>query len=226
MDLLRGMGNIVYLLVISLGLALLGWMLASQWALASFFAEPARVAFAGLVVLQALARAYVALRAPWTATGGIDSYQVGLDHWQLVAFESVMVLAPFCDQRDLGTFPDSTPLRYAGLVLYALGQAWTLWTILAPGRPYGVQGEVPPDRRLTRAGPYRLIRHPRYIGSLLWTLGVALIFRAWTGVFIVALLAVIILRRIREVEAAWEEAFGNDWVGYCEHTWRLIPWVY
>lgn len=97
MDALRVVGNIVYLLVISLGLALLGWMLGSQWELASFFAEPARV---------------------------------------------------------------------------------------------------------------------------------ALVFRAWTGVFIVALLAVIILRRIREVEAAWEETFGNEWVGYCQHTWRLIPWVY
>ncbi|MHB2024394.1 MAG: methyltransferase family protein [Mycobacteriales bacterium] len=65
----------------------------------------------------------------------------------------------------------------AGLVVEATGLAWRAWSMRTLGRSYSrtlrvVEGDD--QQAVVDAGPYRLIRHPGYQGSLLTWVGFAL----------------------------------------------------
>jgi len=36
----------------------------------------------------------------------------------------------------------------------------------------------------------------------------------------------LILLRIRDEEALMRKEFGQEWDVYCEHSWRVIPFLY
>jgi len=75
-------------------------------------------------------------------------------------------------------------------------------------------------------GPYRLIRHPGYTGSMLTWMGFALASRsAPVIVLVTALLGGAYERRIN----AEEELLNHDLPGYSaysQHTKKLIPFVW
>jgi protein-S-isoprenylcysteine O-methyltransferase Ste14 len=75
-------------------------------------------------------------------------------------------------------------------------------------------------------GPYRLVRHPGYLGVLLLWLGAGL---ASANLLVAGLITVSMgraySRRIRSEEAMLTDTFGEDYVAYTRRTRRLIPWV-
>lgn len=76
-----------------------------------------------------------------------------------------------------------------GGVLGAAGFALYEWGRVALGDMYNVSSslgsELFEDHRLVVSGPYRLVRHPMYVGIALAALGALLVYRTWTTVFVV-----------------------------------------
>ncbi|MEO8258917.1 MAG: isoprenylcysteine carboxylmethyltransferase family protein [Acidobacteriota bacterium] len=79
--------------------------------------------------------------------------------------------------------------------------------------------------RLQMAGPYRLVRHPLYLGWILIVFGAArmtgdrLVFAAITTLYLAA--------AIPWEEASLHAAFGSDYERYRRHVrWRMIPFIY
>jgi protein-S-isoprenylcysteine O-methyltransferase Ste14 len=91
---------------------------------------------------------------------------------------------------------------------------------------YSPEVTVQEDHQLVTSGPYRIIRHPRYLGVLLVALGLSLLFRAWIGLGLGLLVLAVLLGRIRDEEALMRQEFGEAWEGYCQRSWRLVPYVY
>lgn len=79
------------------------------------------------------------------------------------------------------------------------------------------------DYELMTAGPFRFIRHPRYLGILVFTFGVSLVFDSWAALAMVGILLAVLLWRIRDEEALMGAHFGTAWEAYSKETWRLIP---
>jgi protein-S-isoprenylcysteine O-methyltransferase Ste14 len=114
-------------------------------------------------------------------------------------------------------------LQITGLALYAGAMAGIMWTDTWLARHF--QG-YSHHRQLMTAGPFGLVRHPRYAGQLIAKLGVSLLFAsvfAW-----ISLLASIILirRRIRLEEDHLKELFGSSYDTYAQSTDRLFPGLY
>ena len=93
-------------------------------------------------------------------------------------------------------------------------------------RLYSPEVTIQQNHQLITHGPYRHIRHPRYLGVLLLTLGLPLTFRSWVGVLMCPAVVAVILLRIRDEETLMQREFGQEWEAYCERSWLLIPWVY
>ena len=75
-------------------------------------------------------------------------------------------------------------------------------------------------------GPYRLIRHPGYLGTLLTRLGLGLASRSAPAT---AGIAVLMGRAYRRRIQAEEQLLGRDLPGYREYTKRtkrLIPFAW
>ena len=80
----------------------------------------------------------------------------------------------------------------------------------------------PPDRLVT-SGPYALSRNPMYLGHMLFTVGLALVFRSPLGAVLVIERARRFQRRVRVDERRLEQVFGDEYRNYCRRVKRWIP---
>jgi len=128
---------------------------------------------------------------------------------------------------DDATVPIAPAWRWAGVVLLAAGLALRAWAMTTLGRDYTRTLRTEDDQQLVDRGPYRLVRHPGYTGSLFVWVGYALGLGSWVGVAITAVLLVsVYMWRITAEEALLSRALGERYTEYQRRTKRLVPYVY
>jgi protein-S-isoprenylcysteine O-methyltransferase Ste14 len=99
------------------------------------------------------------------------------------------------------------------------GCLWMLVSVLVLGRCFGV---LPEARGLVRRGPYRLIRHPVYLGEITAVAGLTLAAPVPRNVAVLAVMVVAQMIRARFEERALSAAFP-EYASYMETTGRLFP---
>jgi protein-S-isoprenylcysteine O-methyltransferase Ste14 len=120
-----------------------------------------------------------------------------------------------------------TALFVLGLTCILLGVALRWVAIRTLGRYFTRDVAVSLDQQVVQRGPYRLIRHPAYSGTLLTMLGVGLAMT--NAASLAALLLCVFLGhfyRVRIEEKALIQAIGQPYVEYMRRTWRFIPLVF
>jgi hypothetical protein len=118
----------------------------------------------------------------------------------------------------------------AARIVHAAIQLTGLWLIAAsvgvidPLELAGIRSGMQPAG-LQMRGPYRLVRHPLYLGWMLAVFGAAtmtfdrLVFAVMTTIYLVV--------AIPWEERALEHAFGDEYERYKSRVpWRMIPFVY
>ncbi|MCC6381996.1 MAG: isoprenylcysteine carboxylmethyltransferase family protein [Dehalococcoidia bacterium] len=114
------------------------------------------------------------------------------------------------------------PVEAAGLALQVAGACFVVGCFVFLGRSFGV---VAANRGLKTHGPYRLVRHPIYLGHALSALGFVLVHPAWVNVALYATVLACQLLRIRAEERVLTET--AEYAAYRARVrWRLIPLVY
>ena len=77
---------------------------------------------------------------------------------------------------------------------------------------------------LVTAGPYRLVRHPIYLGLALLAMGEALAFNSWPAVLIVLSgIVPTFVWRARAEEELLRRTFGERYALYRKQTKMIIP---
>jgi protein-S-isoprenylcysteine O-methyltransferase Ste14 len=113
-----------------------------------------------------------------------------------------------------------------GLILQANGLALRAWSMHSLGAAYTRTLRTEQEQRVVEAGPYRMVRHPGYAGSLLTWTGFALASRnVPTTALVAGVLGWAYQRRI----AAEERLLRRDLPGYTTYsrrTKKLIPFVW
>lgn len=209
--------------------SLLGWGLGD---LAGYFASGPRLAYAVVVMLLGVGVAIQGVLAPAgiKGSGGETGQRVGRQTVVKVILILVMyaglIFLPYADRRALAVWSGSEALRWLGAALTAAGFGLVLWSGIALGRFYSPDVTLQHEHRLITTGLYSVLRHPRYLGVLLATLGLALLYRSWAGLGLFAPMLGIVLFRIHDEEALLQQTFGAEWEAYCRCSWRLAPYVY
>ena len=126
---------------------------------------------------------------------------------------------------DIGRLAE--PLRWIGVGIEAVGLGVRGWSMVVLGRYYTRTVRTVTDQRLVTAGPYRLVRHPGYTGTLLVWTGYCIGVGDWIVLLVVgALLVGAYTWRIHTEEAMLLGVFSDQYPQYQRRTRRLIPFVY
>ena len=139
----------------------------------------------------------------------------------------LLLLAPLLNAFHLGRAGTGLLLAWLGVALMALGILLRAWSTRVLGRFYTRTLLIDSGHRLVREGPYRLVRHPGYTGSLLVWIGAGLAAANWIVFIPVSLLCLAAyIYRMRSEEAMLLATFGQEYEEYMRCTKRLVPFIY
>jgi protein-S-isoprenylcysteine O-methyltransferase Ste14 len=118
---------------------------------------------------------------------------------------------------------ENPALQTFGLVWSLGGCCWLLWTdrFLLAHFSGGLT-----NRKIINRGPYRVVRHPRYLALTVSRVAFALALASIIAWFLLAFWMFAILRRVRREEPHLRKIFGPEYEAYAQHTARLIPGIY
>jgi protein-S-isoprenylcysteine O-methyltransferase Ste14 len=144
----------------------------------------------------------------------------------IIALLSVLVLSLVCNYYLIGTF-DNQVASIVALIIMFIGLFIRIWSMISLKKYYTRNLQLSEHQPLVIIGPYKIIRHPGYLGTLLIWLLAGLAVQNYI-VFIVAIILLIplYLYRINKEERMLIEHFGQQYLNYKNHTWRLIPLVW
>jgi protein-S-isoprenylcysteine O-methyltransferase len=136
----------------------------------------------------------------------------------------VAFVGPFLlDASGFGAISTNSVVAWVGVVVGAAGLAVRIWSMRALGGDYTRSLRTRREQTIIDRGPYRVIRHPGYLGSILVWAGSRLAVNWLTAVITAALLIVVYCYRISAEERMLEEHFGEAYLSYETRTWRLVP---
>lgn len=147
------------------------------------------------------------------------------------ALYMVMLLALFVVAGlDAARFAWSTmpiSVSIVGVIGFGLAMLLIYWTML--GNPYlSTFVRIQDDRghRAVTTGPYRLVRHPMYVGIILYTLCISLILGSWYSLIPGGLIVIIFIVRT----ALEDQTLKQELPGYREYAervrYRLVPGIW
>ncbi|HEX8947988.1 MAG TPA: isoprenylcysteine carboxylmethyltransferase family protein, partial [Dissulfurispiraceae bacterium] len=163
--------------------------------------------------IQASGRTPTMLRSPWLMLPLLAAYLVVL----------VLLWQPVAPGLSAST---RLAIDVAGILLTLCGVVFILWGRFALGKMHNISSvsgaRLFADHQLITAGPYKIVRHPMYLGFALAAAGALLLYRTWAVVFM-AVHGLVFIVRARREEEALAARFGEDWRQYCRRVPAILP---
>jgi len=116
---------------------------------------------------------------------------------------------------------------FAGSAILASGSLLRRWCFRTLGRHFTGSVTVTSDQPVIDSGPYRLVRHPSYLGGILMWLGIGVACGNVLSIAVLTLTPAIAYQlRMNAEERALVETIGDPYQQYMARTKRLIPYLY
>ncbi len=142
------------------------------------------------------------------------------------AFGVALILPPLLNFLQVGQIALPS-INWLGLILMLLGLALRVWSMRVLGTYYSRTLRVTDEQIIVTQGPYRIIRHPGYLATMLVWVGYGLALANWLATAAIALLMLgVYSYRIRSEEAMLLSTFGERYQQYRQRTWKLLPFLY
>ncbi len=147
--------------------------------------------------------------------------------WTLPALMIVPLLVPalsaWGETRSLWLFPGGEIVRWCGVLLSGLGFALRIAAIARLGSRFSPLLVAQRDHALETSGLYAIVRHPGYLGTFLVALGTVIAFGSAAGLILVAVLYLLLDRRMRREDAFLESQFGDVFRRWQQTAGRFVP---
>lgn len=124
----------------------------------------------------------------------------------------------------IGTLP--LWVGWLGILIALTGLLFRWWANRVLGEFYTRTLKVTEHQSIVRTGPYRWIRHPGYLGSILIWTGAAAASANWITLLIVLMAMLLVYIYRIETEEKMLLSTQAEYAQYREQTWRLIPLLY
>ena len=137
----------------------------------------------------------------------VEHLLIALSRWRIQLGFCFAIAALLYARPTWQSYVAFLPLVVAGVAL----RAWA-------------RGHLDRAERVCTGGPYRLMRHPLYVGSFLMGLGVTLMALPWpfVPIYVVVFLLMYVPKAIRE-EAYLSDRFGDAYAVYASAVGPVMP---
>jgi protein-S-isoprenylcysteine O-methyltransferase Ste14 len=155
---------------------------------------------------------------------GADTIRLGISLTGLGIFPAIYV---FTGQPAFASYAPSPWLFALGIVSGVSALILFRLTHKALGKMWSVSLQLKHDHKLVTTGIYKRLRHPMY--SAFWLMGLtqALLLPNYVaGLAGLLGFGFLFFSRIGPEEAMMQEAFGEEYSHYRNHTWRVLPYIY
>jgi protein-S-isoprenylcysteine O-methyltransferase Ste14 len=161
------------------------------------------------------------------ASGGSEADDSSLI---VIAVGSLMLAAVAWGSALGGVAPFAGGIWWPVIVGFALmwsGLALRIWAVATLGSFFKLKIVVQDGQRVVDKGPYRVMRHPAYLATIVYSAGSGIVLGYWVA-FVVLFVgtSIMLVLRIRVEERVLVQALGSEYVGYMQRTARLVPGVY
>jgi protein-S-isoprenylcysteine O-methyltransferase Ste14 len=117
-----------------------------------------------------------------------------------------------------------TSVRLAGLAIAIASAVFAAWAMWSLGRSYGIRMDLFEGHRLVTGGPYRLTRHPMYLGIVSFHVGATMAMESlallvFTLIYVIPFTAV----RIAAEDRVLAEGFGEEFRAFAGRVPALVP---
>jgi|YelNatPaOPRAMG01_1025707.scaffolds.fasta_scaffold107348_2 protein-S-isoprenylcysteine O-methyltransferase Ste14 len=212
-------------LVIFWGLPLLGWGIRE---IPSFFDSPARLTYTIVILLLQI---FGILYNPQVGRNkedrksGVKKHKIDLFLIQIFSI-SIVLVAPFSDNHLTGVLDISETIRFLGFIFVIPGFILMQMAEKYLDIQFSIEVTIQKNHKLIQDGPYKFIRHPRYLGIITFFMGISIVFRSLLSIFLVIALCIVLIWRVYTEESLMHQEFGTEWEIYCKKSWRMIPFVF
>lgn len=144
----------------------------------------------------------------------------------LLTFFVVLVLSIILNLFHFGSFTNSA-IALTGLAIMVAGILIRIYSMRTLSKFYTRTLMIVDKQEIVKKGGYKVIRHPGYLGTILiWSAaGLAMqneiIFASGTLLMLIAY-----YYRIDNEAKMLVNTFGQKYLEYKKHTWRLIPLIW
>ena len=184
--------------------------------------------FVGLVTLASLEQALVFLRSAMRSEATLKeaigtNYDRGLV--RAIIMMSVLDYLYLLDYAHWHLAPalERRPLQWAGIAAAGASLLILAWADRWLSRHFASDSSA---KEMMTGGPYRYVRHPRYVSIILGKLAAPLLLGSVLAWMAFPVYVLLIFRRIRREEPHLRALFGTAYDAYASGTARLIPGIF
>ncbi len=212
-------------IIIFSGLPLLGWDIMD---IGGFIQNPIRLIY---IIMMALLSSIVAIIVPESGRSHgvgkklMQRHKLSLLYLQIIPL-LIVIMAPYFDHNEVLVWNENDITRYVGLGITFIGFIFMNWSVMILDKQFSVDVTIQEDHNLITKGPYYYIRHPRYLGIIIFFTGISLTFRSWISLFFVFMTIIVLIWRIKDEERLLQEEFETDWENYKAKTYALLPFLF
>lgn len=123
-----------------------------------------------------------------------------------------------------GEMPEGVYIVGVGVMI--IGIIVRQWSIAVLGCYFSGSVGIQEGQDVIDKGPYGLIRHPAYTGTIVTVLGYAVIQGSILGIFLVILICAVVYNyRINIEEKLLVSELGDSYLSYMKRTKKIIPYI-
>jgi protein-S-isoprenylcysteine O-methyltransferase Ste14 len=119
-----------------------------------------------------------------------------------------------------------SPWEWFGYFCFLFGVSLRIWSLSEIGRFYDPGIVIKVDHQMVHTGPYRILRHPLHLGTLLQIIGLAGFSPIWLALpAVLASLSLCLYLNYTE-DRAHSRQLGSAFDSYYSQTWDLIDLIF
>ncbi len=119
--------------------------------------------------------------------------------------------------------PHSTSFESLGLFFCVIGAIVACWARHLLGENWSATVQLKDHHQLITRGPYKVVRHPIYLGMMFLFVGNAVLVGDWRGILAVVIVFLSFWRKLRLEEHWLSKHFGESYREYAARTHAILP---